>query len=198
LISWLSSKLISSIILETVKCWSCCRRCWYGSWSGSLVESCVLGFKSSNVDISSKARNRFSFSIVGDDLWDSSITGSVSCQDGLSSSVSGSSSRSRTSIATISRFSQVALTCWVRLPCAIKRAEGINIRAVDTIKSASMIEETLCTISRDAGACSGNLFVHARIVLDASGNIRPGSILLTQWDIISAKITHNIATLSWK
>jgi len=163
-----------------------------------LIESCVLGFQSANVNISSKAWNRFPFSVVGDDLGNSPVTGSVSAQDGLSRPVPCSSNRSRASIAAVLGLSQVTLTGGVRLPGTIKGAERINVRAGDTIKSASLIEETLCTITRDAGTCAGNLFVYTRVVFDATGNIRPGSILLTQRNIISAKITNNIATLSWK
>ena len=53
-------------------------------------------------------------------------------------------------------------------------------RSSCAVKLAASVEESLGTISRNAGTGAGNLFIHSRIMFYAAGNISPCSILLQQ------------------
>jgi len=77
-------------------------------------------------------------------------------------------------------------------------ADRVNISSSHAVELATSVEEPLCTISRNTGAHTRDLLLDTRVMLNTTGDICPGPIILTQGDIISPKITDNIASLSRK
>ena len=82
-----------------------------------------MRLQSADVDIASEGWNRLALSIVGNDLGDSPITGSVPAQDGLCRPVPGSSHRSWAAVTTVACLSKVSLTGGVGFPGAVNGAQ---------------------------------------------------------------------------
>ena len=114
----------------------------------------------------------------------------------LSSSVSGSTHWARTSITPITCLSQISLTRGVGLPRAIQWTQTVNIWTIDTVKLASLVEESLCTVARYTGTCAWNLLIYTRIMLYTSGNISPGTILL-KYEHVSVFSLGNLKCLEY-
>jgi len=61
-----------------------------------------------------------------------------------------------------------------------------------------LVQEALGAIAGDAGTQARDLLSDSWFVFNASWNIRPGTVLLTKWDIVSADATNDIARLPRK
>lgn len=128
--SGLLPRLLSKVlVLEVVKVsrrgcggWSCCR-----PRSLLTVKSVLLSVNNSNIDVSGKRGNRLSLPIVGDNLGNSPVTGSVPVQDCLRSSIPGCTDRSWAAIAAVSGLPEVAEAGGIRLPGAVHCAERVDI-----------------------------------------------------------------------
>jgi len=75
-------------------------------------------------------------------------------------------------------------------------ADRVNISTSYTVKLAPCVEEPLCTVARNTGTHPGYLLLHTGVMLHTSGDISPGTIILTKGNIVSSKVTHNIAGLT--
>ena len=128
--SGLLPRLLSKVlVLEVVKVsrrgcggWSCCR-----SRSLLTVKSVLLSVNNSNIDVSGKRGNRLSLPIVGDNLGNSPVTGSVPVQDCLRSSISGGSGGSWAAVTAVSGLPEVAIAGGIGLPGPVHCAERIDI-----------------------------------------------------------------------
>jgi len=199
--SGLLPRLLSKVlVLEVVKVsrrgcggWSCCR-----PRSLLTVKSVLLSVNNSNIDVSGKRGNRLSLPIVGDNLGNSPVTGSVPVQDCLRSSIPGCTDRSWAAIAAVSGLPEVAEAGGIGLPGAVHCAERVDILSSGAVKSTPGVDEPLGAVTGDGGTESWDLLVHSWIMLDTAGDVCPGPVILAQWNVVSTKITHDIARLARK
>jgi len=148
--------------------------------------------------VAGKGGNRLSLAIVGNNLGNSPITGSVPVQDCLRSSISGGSNWSRAAVTAVSGLPEVAITGGIGLPGPVHCAQRVDILSFGAVKSTSGIEESLGAVTWDGGAGARDLFVHSWIMFNAAGDVCPGPVILAQWNVVSTKITDNIARLTRK
>ena len=92
-----------------------------------VVNSVVLGVNDSNVDVPGEGWDCLPLSIVGNNLGNSPITGSVSVQDCLSSSISGASNRARAAVTAVSGLPEVTIAGRIGLPGPVHCAERVYI-----------------------------------------------------------------------
>lgn len=160
------------------------------------VGSIFLSVNESNVDISCERRNSFPLPIVSNNLGNSPVAGRVPVQDGLSSSVSGLPSRSRTAVTAVPGLSEVAAAGGIGLPGAVHGAQRVNVPPSGAVKLTPGVKESLGAVAGDGGTRAGDLLVHPRVVFNAAGNVCPGAVILTQWNVVPTKITDYIARLT--
>lgn len=149
--------------------------------------------KGTDVDVASKAWHILSPPSASDGLWSSSIRHSVLVQDSLRRPVPGSTLRTGAAIATITQISSVTLTSGIGRPSAISSANGINISTSRAVEPASPIKKSSGAITGDSWAKSRNLFFYSRLVLYATRDVRPGSIVLAKRNIVSTSFANNLA-----
>jgi len=117
--------LLRELVLDVVEVSRRRCGCWSWSWSRPLliVGSVFLSVYYTNIDVSGERWNSLSLSVIGNNLWNSPVTGCVPVKDGLSGSVPGPSNWSWTAIAAVSGLPQVATAGWVGLPGAVHAAQ---------------------------------------------------------------------------
>jgi len=186
------------LVLEVVKVSRRRRGGWSCSRSGSLlaVKSVLLSVNNSNIDVAGKGGNRLPLSIVGNDLGNSPVTGGVPVLDCLRSSISGGSDWAWAAVTAISGLPAVTVAGGIGLPGPVHCAQRVDILSSGAVKSTSCIQESLGAVTWDGGAGPRDLFVHSWIMFNTAGDVCPGPVILAQWNVVSTKLTDNIARLT--
>ena len=155
-----------------------------------LLEALAFWVQASNIYVSSKIWNVLSSSIIPNNLRHPPITDCIPIPDGFCCPVPLPPCRPWAAVTPIPGLSQVSSTGGVRSPGTILGTDGVNISPSDTVKLAPGVEEPLCTVAGYAGACSGYLLFHTRVVLYAPGDVSPGPIILELYIILCWDLLH--------
>jgi len=144
-----------------------------------------LGGNGSKSSVSRKARDLLPHAVdrphLGNPVIRSPIKGGLAPagQHLLGGSVPHAARRPGTPVTSVTGLPEISVADWVGLPGAILAAQRVNVSSCPAVESAPLVQETLRTVSGDAGTQAGNLFINPGLVFNTPRYISPRAILLT-------------------